>query len=187
MKINGVDIRVGNVLEVNKRLWVVLKTMHTQPGKGGAFMQVEMKDIRNGTKDNVRFRSSESVEKVQLDEEDYQYLYDEGETIAMMNKSNYEQRSLSKDLVGDKIAFLQEGMDVKLQTYDDEPISVMLPESMILEVSECEPVVKGQTATSSFKPAILNNGVKVGVPPFISVGDKVVVRIEPLEYLERAK
>lgn len=187
MKINAIDIRVGNILEVNKRLWAVLKTMHTQPGKGGAFMQVEMKDIKSGTKDNVRFRSSETVEKVQLEQEDYQYLYDEGDTIAIMNKKSYEQRSLDKELVGNMLPFLQEGMDICLETYNDEPLTINMPESMTFEIAECEPVVKGQTATSSYKPALLTNGVKISVPPFVAAGDKVVVRLDPLEYLERAK
>ena len=187
MKISANDIRVGNILEFNKRLWVVLKTMHTQPGKGGAYMQVEMKDIKDGTKNNVRFRSSETIEKVHLDQNDYQYLFDEGNTIAVMDKASYEQRSLDKELLGDKLPFLQEGMDIKLEIYNEEPISIVLPETMVLKVNECEPVVKGQTAASSYKPAILENGIRVMVPPFINIDDKIIVRVETQEYMERAK
>jgi elongation factor P len=150
-------------------------------------MQVEMKDIRDGTKMNTRFRSSETVEKVHLEQKDYQYLYDEGTTIAIMDKQSFEQRSLDKELIEDKLPFLQEGMDIKLETYNDEPISLVLPETVVLEVAECEPVVKGQTAASSYKPAVMDNGVRIMVPPFINQGDKLLVRIEPLEYLERAK
>jgi elongation factor P len=187
MKINAIDIRVGNILEYNNRLWAVLKTMHTQPGKGGAFMQVEMKDVRDGTRNNIRFRSSESVTKAQLDQRQFQYLYDEGASIALMDKETYEQKSLNKDMVGNMMPFLQEGMDIALETYNDEPISLVMPETMVMEVAETEPVVKGQTAASSYKPAVLENKVRVMVPPFIAIGDKVVIRLDPLEYLERAK
>ena len=187
MKINAIDIRVGNILEYNNRLWAVLKTMHTQPGKGGAFMQVEMKDVRDGTKNNIRFRSSETVTKAQLDQRQFQYLYDEGDSIALMDKDTFEQKSLDKDMVGDMMPFLQEGMDLALETYNDEPISLVMPETMVMEVAETEPVVKGQTAASSYKPAMLENKVRIMVPPFIGIGDKVVIRLDPLEYLERAK
>jgi elongation factor P len=187
VKIIANDIRVGNVLEYNKRLWVVLKTMHTQPGKGGAYMQVEMKDIKDGTKNNVRFRSGETVERVHLDQKTFQYLYDEGESITLMDKDTFEQRLVSKDLLGEQAPFLQEGMDVTLEIYNDEPVLVMLPETVVMEVVECEPVVKGQTVTASYKPATLTNGVRITVPQFISQGDKIVVRVETQEYLERAK
>jgi elongation factor P len=187
MKINANDIRVGNLLEHNGRLWVVLKTMHTQPGKGGAYMQVEMKDIRDGTKNNVRFRSSETVERAQLDEQKYQFLYVDGKALTLMDKETYEQRLVDKELAGDQAPFLQEGMDVTLETYNDEPIALILPGTVIAEIAECEPVVKGQTAASSYKPAILDNGVRLMVPPFINIGDKVIVKLETMEYVERAK
>lgn len=187
VKIIANDIRVGNVLEHNKRLWVVLKTMHTQPGKGGAYMQVEMKDIKDGTKNNIRFRSGEDVEKVHLDQKTYQYLYDEGDSITLMDKDSFEQRLVNKSLLGDQAPFLQEGMDVTLEIYNDEPVLAMLPETVVMEVIECEPVVKGQTVTSSFKPAILTNGIRITVPQFVNQGDKIVVRVETQEYLERAK
>lgn len=187
VKIIANDIRVGNVLEYNKRLWVVLKTMHTQPGKGGAYMQIEMKDIKDGTKNNIRFRSGETVEKVHLDQKMYQYLYEEDDSITLMDKDTFEQRLVSKDLVGEQAPFLQEGMEVALEMHNDEPILIMLPETVVIEVVECEPVVKGQTVTSSYKPAILANGIRISVPPFINQGDKIVVKIETQEYMERAK
>ncbi|MDF3047673.1 MAG: elongation factor [Candidatus Midichloriaceae bacterium] len=187
MKIIANDIRVGNLLEHEGKLWVVLKTMHTQPGKGGAFMQVEMKDIRSGTKQNIRFRSSENVTRANLDQKTYQYLYENSGNLELMDKINYEQISLAKDLAGENFAFLQEGMDITVEFYGEEPISITLPELVTLEVEECEPVVKGQTATSSYKPAKLENGVRISVPQFINPGDKIVVRVETKEYMERAK
>lgn len=187
MKINAIDIRIGNLLEHNNRLWVVLKTMHTQPGKGGAFMQVEMKDIRDNTKNNVRFRSSETVERVRLEQKEYQLLYSAGDMLEMMGTEDYEQISISTDLIGEQLPFLKEGMVITLDFYNESPISATLPETAICEIAECEPVVKGQTATSSYKPALLDNGLRIMVPPFINIGDKVVVKTESLEYLERAK
>ncbi len=187
MKIGANDIRVGNLLELDKRLWVVLKTQHVQPGKGGAFMQVEMKEIKDGTKNNTRFRSSETVTKVSLEARDFQFLYESGDSIELMDKTNYEQISLSKDLVGDQAAFLQEGMDVMVEFYNDSPIAVVLPDTTIVEIAECEPAIKNQTAASSYKPALLTNGVRITVPPFVGVGDRVVVRIATQEYMERAK
>lgn len=187
MKINGNEIRPGNVLEYNNRLWVVHKTQHTQPGKGGAYMQVEMKDIRDGTKLNNRFRASETVEKVRLDQKDYQYLYEDGDMLALMDNDSYEQMSVSKDLVGEAMPFLQEGMTVTLESYEGDPLSISLPEHVTLEVTEADPVVKGQTAAASYKPAMLENGVRTSVPPFIESGDKVIVSTADGSYVERAK
>lgn len=187
MIIGANDIRVGQLLNYNKRLCVVYKTQHVQPGKGGAYMQVEMKDIKEGTKYNNRFRSSETVEKVSLDERDFQFVYASGDMLELMDKATYEQISVSKELVGDNAAFLQDGMDVKLEYYGEEAIAVKLPDTTVVGVTECEPVVKGQTASSSYKPAILENGVRIMVPPFVNSGDRVVVRIDTKEYMERAK
>ena len=188
MKIDGVSIRVGNVLEYEGRLWVVLKTMHTQPGKGGAYMQVEMKDIRIGTKKNVRFRSDETVERAQLEQRASQFLYAEGDTLHFMDNETYEQLELNKNIIDEiKFKFLKDGMQVDLEMYNGEVIMVKLPDTMVMEVSECDAVVKNQTAASSYKPAILSNGVKIGVPPFVESGDKILVNIENLEYLERVK
>lgn len=187
MKINANDVRVGNLLNYENRLWVVLKTMHVQPGKGGAYMQVEMKDIKVGTKQNLRLRSAETIEKVQLEQKDFQYLYDSGDMVELMDQTSFEQVSLSKDLVGEQAAFLQEGMKVMVEYHGDEAIAIVLPDTVVLEVKDCEPVVKGQTAASSYKPAIMENNVRIMVPPFINVGDRVVIKIESSEYLERAK
>jgi elongation factor P len=188
MKIDAIDIRVGNILEYQGKLWAVAKTMHTKPGKGGAFMQVEMKCISDGTKTNVRFRSSETVEKVRLDQKDYQFLYRDGQQLELMDKESFEQISASIDIVPEEYQpFLQDGMDVVVESYDEKPILLSLPETIVLEVAECEPVVKGQTAASSYKPGVLANGVRIMVPPFINIGDKVVVRVSDQQYIERAK
>jgi elongation factor P len=187
MKIGANDIRVGNVLAHEGKSCVVLKTMHTQPGKGGAFMQVEMKDIRDGTKFNIRFRSSETVTKLSLEQKKFQYLYSSGDTLEFMDNQTYESFSLDAQIAGDDKVFLQDNMDVSIEYCDDEPTRLVLPEHMTFAVVECEPVVKGQTATSSYKPAILENGVKIMVPQFVHSGDRVIVRIETREYIERAK
>ncbi|MFV9926999.1 MAG: elongation factor P [Candidatus Midichloria sp.] len=186
MKIDANSIRVGNVLEYHGKLWVVLKTMHTQPGKGGAYMQVEMKEMQAGTKTNVRFRSSETVEKAYLDTNDLQYLYTEGNKVALMDMQTYEQVEVDLELIGDLAPFLKEGMNLVVQLYESKPVSVFLPEKVEGIIAECEPVIKGQTATSSYKPAVLENGVRIMVPPFINQGDKILVSTVTLEYLERA-
>ncbi len=187
MKIEAVSIRPGNVLEHKNKLWLVTKIQHTQPGKGGAYMQVEMKDLRSGTKLNERFRSAEAVERARLDTKDYQYLYTDGDMITLMDSETYEQISLHKDLVGESAVFLQDGMKIVLESHDGNPIHASLPEHVALTITEADPVVKGQTAASSYKPAILENGVRVMVPPFIGSGDKVVVNTSSFEYVERAK
>ena len=181
------QIRIGNVLEHKGRLWLVSKTNHVKPGKGGAFNQVEMKDIKEGTKLNERFRSNDKVELVRLDQFDYQYLYAEDDKLVFMHPENYEQISLDSSLLGDSLPFLQDGMTAVIEFYETDPLSVKLPEKVTQEVVETEPVVKGQTAASSNKPAILDNGVRIMVPPFINVGDKVVVHTGELSYVERAK
>jgi elongation factor P len=187
MKINGNAIRPGNVIEHDGRLWRAVKTMHTQPGKGGAYLQVELKDIRDGTKLNERFRSSETVERVRLDEKQYQFLFVDGTHFTFMDNETFEQITLDEDLIGEPAVFLQEGMMVSVQSYEDEPISVTLPDTVIMQVVEADPVVKGQTATSSYKPAKLENGVRVMVPPHIGVGDRLVVNTAEASYVERAK
>jgi elongation factor P len=187
MKINVNEIRVGNVLEHNSKLWVVTKTQHVQPGKGGAFMQVEMKELRGGTKLNERFRSADVVEKVYLEEATFQFLYRDGEDLHFMNQETYDQIQLPVDLVGNSIAFLTDGMSVTICMYDNEPISVSLPQTVVLEIIEAEPVVKGQTATSSYKPATLSNGVKITVPQHIDAGTLVVVDTSTSSYVEKAK
>jgi len=187
MKIDGVQIRIGNVLEHQNKLWVVTKTQHVKPGKGGAFNQVEMKAIKEGTKLNERFRSNDKVERVRLDQVNYQYLYAEGEQLIFMHPENYEQVQLNAELLGDNVAYLQDGMMVMVEFHENDPLSVQLPEKVTLEVVETEPVVKGQTAASSNKPALMDNGVRVMVPPFINQGDKIIVNTEDSTYAERAK
>ncbi len=187
MKINGNAIRPGMVIEHQGRLWRAVKIAHTQPGKGGAYLQVELRDLRGGTKLNERFRASESVERVRLDEKDYQFLYADGDLLTFMDTETYDQVSLSREVVGDQIAFLQDGMMVTMQSYEGEPISIELPETVVLEVTETEAVVKGQTAASSYKPAILSNGVRTMVPPHIETGTRVVVSTADGSYRERAR
>tara|TARA_R110000787_G_scaffold16887_5_gene53359 strand:+ start:121554 stop:122234 length:681 start_codon:yes stop_codon:yes gene_type:complete len=183
MKISGVDIRPGNILEYEGGLWKVAKIQHTQPGKGGAYMQVEMKNLIDGRKTNVRFRSADTVEKVRLDTKTFQYLFADGDMLTFMDKENYEQLTLPADLLGDAVAFLQDGMDVQLELYDEKPISVALPDQIEAEVVEADGVVKGQTASSSYKPAVLDNGVRVMVPPFISAGTRIIVDVYAREYV----
>ncbi|MBV6632874.1 MAG: elongation factor P [Alphaproteobacteria bacterium] len=188
MKINAIEIRGGNVLDHEGKLWQVLKSQIYQPGKGASVVQVEMRDVRTGTKTNVRFRTQETVERARLDEVEYQYLYDEGDgNFAFMNNDNYEQMSVSGDIIGEQNIYLQEGMKVILQMFESEALSVQLPTTVVLEITEADPVVKGQTASSSYKPAMLENGAKIMVPPHIEAGTKVVVKPEDGSYVERAK
>ena len=186
MKISGVDIRPGNILEYEKGIWRVAKTQHTQPGKGGAFMQVEMKNLIDGRKTNVSFRSADTVEKVRLDTKEYQYLYTDGDKLVFMDNETYEQILLDTDMLGDEVAFLQDGMEVTLELYDERPISVQLPDQIEATIVEADAVVKGQTASSSYKPAILDNGVRVMVPPHIASGTRIVVDVYAKEYVRKA-
>lgn len=187
MKIDGVSIRPGNVLQHKNRLWVVTRTQHTQPGKGGAYMQVEMKDIRDGTKLNERFRSAETVERVRLDQRDFQFLYDDGEALHFMQQEDFEQITLDKDLIGEAAAYLKEGMIVVVESFEGEPVGVSLPDQVEVEVVEADPVIKGQTASSSYKPAKIDNGLRIMVPPFIEAGTRIIVSTADNTYVERAK
>ncbi len=187
MKINGNAIRPGNVIEHKGHLWVAVRIQHTQPGKGGAYAQVELKDLRDGTKLNERFRSSESVERVRLDESEHQYLYAEDDQLTFMDTNTYDQVTLPKHLVGDQAVFLQDGMVVTIQSHEGAPVSIQLPESVVLSVADTEAVVRGQTAASSYKPAVLENGVRVMVPPHIETGTRVVVDTVDGSYKERAR
>ncbi|EMD84261.1 elongation factor P [Pacificimonas flava] len=186
MKISGVDIRPGNIIEYEGGLWRAVKIQHTQPGKGGAYMQVEMKNLMDGRKTNNRFRSSETVEKVRLDTKDFQFLYAEGDMLTFMDTETFDQVTLPTDLLGDASAFLQDGMQVMLEMYEEKPISVQLPEQVEAEIVEADAVVKGQTASSSYKPAMLDNGVRIMVPPHITSGTRVVVDVYSQEYVKRA-
>jgi elongation factor P len=186
MKISGVDIRPGNIIEHQGGLWRAVKIQHTQPGKGGAYMQVELKNVIDGRKTNERFRSSETVERIRLDTKDFQFLYAEGDSLVFMDKESYDQVSLPRDLLGDAAAFLADGMDVVMELHEERPISVQLPDQVEAEIAETEAVVKGQTASSSYKPAILDNGVRIMVPPHITAGTRVVVSVYDQEYVKRA-
>ena len=186
MKINGNEIRPGNVIQHNGSLWAVAKLQHVKPGKGGAFAQVELKNLLNGSKLNERFRSSETVERVRLEQSDYQFLFEADGMLVFMNTDNYEQIELQSDFVGERAAFLQDGMMVVVESHENQPIGVRLPDQVTLKVQETEPVVKGQTAASSNKPAMLENGVRIMVPPFVEAGDKIVVDTSEVTYIKRA-
>ena len=188
MKIDGNEIRPGNVIEHQGRLWRAIKTQHVKPGQGGAFLQVELKEIRDGTKLNERFRSSETVERVRLDQNDFQFLYADGDSFTFMDNETYDQVTLNKQVIGqDAIAYLQDGMTVSIESFEGSAISVSLPDTVVLMVAEADAVVKGQTASSSYKPAVLENGVRTSVPPHIETGTRIVVNTEDGSYVERAK
>lgn len=187
MKINGNEIRPGNVIEHNGGLWAAVKTNHVKPGKGGAFNQVELKNLIDGTKLNERFRASETVERVRLEQKDFQFLYEQGDMLVFMDSDTYEQLELQKDFVGDRAAFLQDGMTVTVELYEEKPIGIALPDQVTLAITEADPVVKGQTAASSYKPAVMENGVRVMVPPFIAAGERIVVDTNEITYIRRAE
>ena len=187
MKINGNQIKPGDVIEHKGGLWVAVKANAVKPGKGGAFNQVEMKHLTEGTKLNERFRAAETVEKVRLEQKNYQYLYEQGEMLVFMDNDTYEQLELQKDFVGERAAFLQDGMSVQVEMHEGTPIGVQFPQHVTLEIAEADAVVKGQTASSSYKPAVLENGLKVMVPQFIGAGERIVVTTDSVEYVERAK
>ena len=185
-KINGNEIRPGTVIEHQGGLWVAVKTNTVKPGKGGAYNQVELKNLVNGTKLNERFRSDEKVDETRLDLKDFSFLYEQGDALVFMDTESYEQLELAKDFVGERAAFLQDGMMVTVQLYEERPIGISLPDQVTLTVTEADPVVRGQTAASSYKPAVLENGVRVLVPPFISAGERIVVDTNEITYMRRA-
>ena len=185
-KINGNEIRPGKVLEHNGGLWAAVKVDHVKPGKGGAFAQVEMRNLRNGSKLNERFRSADKVERVRLDQKDQQFLYEQDGMLVFMDSETYEQIELPVDILGERRPFLQDGMMVHIEYYDQEALNATLPQKVTCKVVETEPVVKGQTAANSFKPAILDNGVRILVPPFVGPDESVIVNTELMEYVERA-
>lgn len=185
-KINGNEIRPGNVLEHNGGLWAAVKVDHVKPGKGGAFAQVEMRNLRNGSKLNERFRSADKVERVRLDQKDQQFLYEQDGMLVFMDSETYEHIELPVDILGERRPFLQDGMMVHIEYYDQEALNATLPQKVTCKVVETEPVVKGQTAANSFKPAILDNGVRILVPPFVGQDEDVIVNTELMEYVERA-
>ena len=186
MKINGNEIRTGNVIEHDGGLWVAVRTNHVKPGKGGAYNQVELKNLINGTKLNERFRSAETVEKIRLEQKDFSYLYEQGDALIFMDTESYEQLELQHDFVGDRASFLQDGMMVTVEVYEDKPIGISLPDQVTLKIVEADPVVKGQTAASSYKPAVMENGIRVMVPPFIEAGETILVDTNEISYIRRA-
>jgi len=186
-KINGNEIRPGMVVEYQDTLWVAVKTMAVKPGKGPAYNQVELKNLIDGRKLNNRFGSDERVERVRLEQKDFQFLYKQGEALVFMDTDNYEQLELQEEFVGERAAFLQDGMTVTLEMHDERPIGIKLPDQVTLTVVEADPVVKGQTAASSYKPAKMENGLRVMVPPFITTGERVIVDTNEVTYIRRAE
>jgi elongation factor P len=180
-------IRAGQVIEHDGRRWTVIKQQIISPGKGGAFIQVEMRDLKTGNKTNERWRTADTVERLITDEKELTYSYTDGSNIVLMDPESFEQVMIPLDLLGDAAAFLQDNMQLTVDLVEGDPVAVHLPQTVVLEIVEADPVVKGQTASSSYKPARLSNGVKTSVPPFIEAGEKIVVRTEDGSYVERSK
>jgi elongation factor P len=185
-KISGNEVRPGTMIEHQARLWMCVKSQSVKPGKGGAYNQVELKDIESGTKLNERFRSSEMVEEIHLDKKDFQFLYANGDMLTFMDMETYDQIELASDFVGDQAAFLQDGMKTLVQMHESKPIGIKLPVQVTLTVAEADPVLKGGTASPSYKSAVLENGLKIQVPPFIGAGEKIIVSTEDGAYVRRA-
>ena len=185
MKINASEIRVGMLLEHKNDLWQVLKTQHVKPGKGGAFAQVEMKSVNKNTKLNERFRSSETVEKASLEETNFNFLYEDEKNYFFMNPKSFEQIEIKKEIVGEKGKLLTENLNVIVSFYNDNPISVELPNQVTCKVESTDVALKGQTVSSSYKPASLDNGLNIQVPPFIEAGDSIIVDTRNLEYIKK--
>jgi len=185
MKLYASEIRVGMLIEYKNDLWQVLKTQHVKPGKGGAFAQIEMKSVNKNTKLNERFRSSESVEKASLDETKFNYLYDDETDYHFMNPKSYEQINIKKGVVGDKGKMLTENLEVSISFYNDEPLMVDLPNQVTCKIEVTDAALKGQTVSSSYKPATLDNGINIQVPPFIDSGDKIIVDTRTMEYIKK--
>jgi len=186
-KVAGNEVRPGMIIELNGQLWSVVKTQSVKPGKGGAYNQVELKNVVNGGKLNERFRSAETVDEVQLERRDFQYLYANDDMLTFMDMQSYDQIEIAADFVGDRTQFLQDGMKVVVQLHEGKPLGISLPQQVVLEVVEADPVTRGQTAASSYKSAILENGMRVQVPPFIEKGVKVIVSTDDGSYVKRAE
>ena len=187
MKILGNEIKPGMIIEHKNDLWSVLKTQHVKPGKGGAFNQVELKSVKKGTKLNERFRSSDNVERAVLDEKKFNFLYEDENDCHFMDQTNFEQIAINKSLLGEKNKLLKENMEVNVQFYEDQALSVDLPNLVELLIETTDAAIKGQTASSSYKPATLENGINIMVPPFISSGDKIILDTRTLEYVKKIK
>ena len=187
MKIQGNEIKPGMIIEHKNDLWSVLKTQHVKPGKGGAFNQVELKSVKKETKLNERFRSSDNVQRVTLDEKKFNFLYEDENNCHFMDQTNFEQIAINKSLLGEKNKLLKENMEVNVQFYEDQALSVDLPSSVELTIDTTDAAIKGQTASSSYKPATLENGINIMVPPFINSGDKIILDTKNLEYIKKIK
>ena len=185
MKINATEIRVGMILEHKNDLWEVLKTNHVKPGKGGAFAQIEMKSLNKNTKLNERFRSSETVEKALLEEVKFNFLYNDDSNFYFMNPSSFEQINLSNNILGDKGKMLTENLEVTINFHNEKPLSVLLPNQLTFVIETTDAALKGQTVSSSYKPAVLNNGLNIQVPPFIESGDTVIIDTRTMEYVKK--
>ena len=187
MKILGNEIKPGMVIEHKNDLWSVLKAQHVKPGKGGAFNQVELKSVKRGTKLNERFRSSDSVERAILDDKKFSFLYEDENNCHFMDQTNYEQIQIKKSLLGEKRKLLKENMEVDVQFYEEQALSVELPSTVELKIENTDAAIKGQTASSSYKPATLENGIKIMVPPFVDSDDKIILDTRTLEYVKKIK
>jgi elongation factor P len=187
MKILGNEIKPGMIIEHKNDLWSVLKAQHVKPGKGGAFNQVELKSVKKGTKLNERFRSSDTVERAHLDDKKFNFLYEDENSCHFMDQINFEQIQINKSLLGEKSKLLKENMEVSVQFYEDQALSVDLPSSVELLIDTTDAAIKGQTASSSYKPATLENGINIMVPPFINSGDKIILDTRNLEYIKKVK
>ena len=187
MKILGNEIKPGMVIEHKNDLWSVLIAQHVKPGKGGAFNQVELKSVKKGTKLNERFRSSDTVERAILDDKKFNFLYEDENNCHFMEQTNFEQVQINKSLLGEKNKLLKENMEVNVQFYEDQPLSVDLPSTVELKIETTDAAIKGQTASSSYKPATLENGIKIMVPPFINSEDKIILDTRTLEYVKKVK
>ena len=187
MKISGNEIKPGMLIEHKNDLWEVLKTQHVKPGKGGAFNQVEMKSVNKRTKLNERFRSSDAVERAILDDKKFSFLYEDENSCHFMDQTNFEQIQINKSLLGEKSKLLKENMEVNVQFHDDRALSVDLPISVELRIENTDATIKGQTASSSYKPAVLENGIKIMVPPFINADDKIILDTRTMEYIKKIK
>ena len=186
MKMNGNEIKPGNIIKHQDTLWVAVKCNAVKPGKGGAFNQVELKNLLDGRKLNERFRAAETVERVRLEQKPHTFLYRDGDMLVFMNASTYEQINFAEEFIGEQAQYLTDGMEVDVEFYEERAITVALPEQVILEVAETEPVVKGQTAANSYKPATLSNGSRTTVPPFVSVGERLIINTADGSYVKRA-
>ena len=178
-------IRAGQVIEHEGNRWTVLKQQIITPGKGGAFIQVEMRNLKTGNKTNERWRTADTVERLQTEQKVYTYSYTDGDNLVLMDPETFEQAMIPSDILGEKVAFLQDNMEVEVDLVEGDPVSMSLPVSVVLQIVEADPVTKGQTATSSYKPAKLENGLKCMVPPFIESGERIVVRTDDITYVER--